>query len=110
MSAEPAWPDDIAITEAAPRMLTALARWMWIPTTRSAGTAQPRLFQRARAKDDPPRAGICCSGGGLRSAAFSFGAMDELWRAGILQDADYLAGVSGGSYAVTAATIVRLLS
>ena len=30
-----------------------------------------------------------------------------LWREGIVQDAQYLAGVSGGSYAVTAATIVR---
>ncbi len=60
-----------------------------------------------RAAGEPPCVGICCSGGGLRSAAFSFGAMDELWRAGILQEADYLAGVSGGSHAVTAATIVR---
>lgn len=107
MSTEPTWPDDIAVAKAAPRKLTALVGWMWIPTKRSVGTSQPGLFQRARAKDDPPRTGICCSGGGLRSAAFSFGAMDELWHAGILQDADYLAGVSGGSYAVTAATIVR---
>ncbi len=107
MSAEPTWPDDIPIAEVAPRKFTGVARWMWISTKRSAGSAQPGLFQRARADGDPPRVGICCSGGGLRSAAFSFGAMDELWRAGILQDADYLAGVSGGSYAVTAATIVR---
>ena len=107
MSAEAAWPADIAIAENTPGKFAAIARWMWIPTKRSVGAAQPRLFQYARAEGDPERVGICCSGGGLRSAAFSFGAMDELWRAGILQDADYLAGVSGGSYAVTAATIVR---
>jgi hypothetical protein len=107
VSAEPAWPDDIAIAEAAPRKLAGLARWMWIPTKRSVGQAQPALFQHARTPGDLARVGICCSGGGLRSAAFSFGAMDELWRAGIIQDADFLAGVSGGSYAVTAATIVR---
>jgi len=71
---------------------------------------QPGLLQHAREPGDPERVGICCSGGGLRSAAFSFGAMDVLWREGILQDADYLAGVSGGSYAVTAATIVRAQS
>jgi hypothetical protein len=33
--------------------------------------------------------------------------LDELWREGIVEQADYLAGVSGGSYAVAAATIVR---
>ena len=64
---------------------------------------QPQLFQHARAADDPQRTGICCSGGGLRSAAFSFGALDVLWREGIVKKLDYLAGVSGGSYAVTAA-------
>jgi hypothetical protein len=36
--------------------------------------------------------------------------MDVLWRKGIVEKADYLAGVSGGSYAVTAATIVRAKS
>jgi hypothetical protein len=43
----------------------------------------------------------------LRSAAFSFGAMGELWRTGDLQRATYLGGVSGGSYAVTAVSMVR---
>jgi hypothetical protein len=58
----------------------------------------------------PERVGICCSGGGLRSASFAFGGMQALWDAGILAPADYLAGVSGGSYAVTAATILRVQS
>ena len=36
--------------------------------------------------------------------------MQVLWAERILQGARYLAGVSGGSYAVTAATILRLRS
>ena len=110
MSTERFWPKDIDLPPAAPRKLTGFLRWLWISTDRSAGAAQPGLFQYPRAAGDPQRTGICCSGGGLRSAAFSFGALDELWRKGIIEKADYLAGVSGGSYAVTAATIVRAQS
>ncbi|MEP7111835.1 MAG: hypothetical protein ABI862_01095 [Ilumatobacteraceae bacterium] len=110
MSTQRAWPADIPLGAARPRKLTALLRWLWISTDHSVGKPQPGLFQSPRAADDPTRVGICCSGGGLRSAAFSFGALDELWRAGIVEKADYLAGVSGGSYAVTAATIVRAQS
>ena len=110
MSTEPAWPADIPITGSPPRKLTGLLRWFWVSANRSAGPSQPGIFQYPRAAGDPQRVGICCSGGGLRSAAFSFGAMDVLWHKGIIQEADYLAGVSGGSYAVTAATIVRAQS
>ncbi len=110
MSTEPAWPADIPITGSPPRKLTGLLRWFWVSANRSAGPPQPGIFQHTRAAGDPQRVGICCSGGGLRSAAFSFGALDELWHKGIIQEADYLAGVSGGSYAVTAATIVRAQS
>ena len=106
MTTEPAWPDDIHIANRPRRKWTALFGWLWIPAKRGVDP-QPLLFQSARHPGDPQRTGICCSGGGLRSAAFSFGALDVLWREGIVQDADYLAGVSGGSYAVTAATIVR---
>ena len=106
MKTEPAWPEDIRIAEPRPRTWTGFFRWLWIPAKRGVDP-QPQLFQHARAAGDPQRTGICCSGGGLRSAAFSFGALDVLWREGIVQDAQYLAGVSGGSYAVTAATIVR---
>lgn len=107
MSTEPVWPADIPLAAARRRKLTGFLRWLWISTDHSVGRPQPGLFQSPRAPGDPARVGICCSGGGLRSAAFSFGAMDVLWREGIVEKADYLAGVSGGSYAVTAATIVR---
>src|SRR4029077_9565908 len=107
---ESTWPADIPVDLAKPSKVAGLFRWMWIPAKPQPGAMQPGLLCHPRSAGDPERTGICCSGGGLRSAAFSFGAMDVLWREGILQDADYLAGVSGGSYAVTAATIVRAQS
>ena len=46
------------------------------------------------------RYGICCSGGGIRSAAFNLGALQVLQAPEnkVLQRATYLAAVSGGSY------------
>ena len=48
------------------------------------------------------RLGICCSGGGLRSAAFNLGALQSLDDAGLLRRADYLSAVSGGAYIASA--------
>src|SRR4051794_4675283 len=42
--------------------------------------------------------GICCSGGGIRSAAFNLGALQSLMDREWFQRARYLAAVSGGSY------------
>jgi hypothetical protein len=50
--------------------------------------------------------GICCSGGGIRSAAYNLGALQALQREDRLEDADYLAGVSGGSYIAAAYCMV----
>jgi hypothetical protein len=47
---------------------------------------------------DPERIGICCSGGGIRSASFNLGALQALRHDGELGKAKYLAAVSGGSY------------
>lgn len=44
------------------------------------------------------RIGICCSGGGIRSAAFNLGVLQALQREEELQRASYLAAVSGGTY------------
>jgi hypothetical protein len=49
--------------------------------------------------------GICCSGGGIRSAAFSLGALQHLQDEGELRRASYLAAVSGGSYIATAISV-----
>jgi hypothetical protein len=59
--------------------------------------------------EDPEggKLGICCSGGGIRSAAFSLGALQALGREGELRRAAYLAAVSGGSYIAAAASMVN---
>jgi hypothetical protein len=58
--------------------------------------------------EDPasPRVGICCSGGGVRSAAYNLGALQALDRRGVLKQAEYLAAVSGGSYIAAAFAMV----
>jgi hypothetical protein len=58
---------------------------------------------------EPPKEdklGICCSGGGIRSAAFSLGALQALQQRGQLRKAAYLAAVSGGSYIAAAVSMV----
>ncbi len=70
--------------------------------------------------EDPPRergTGVCCSGGGIRAAGFTLGALSALerWPAAaetsgpvtrvqdsVLGSANYLASVSGGGYAASA--------
>src|SRR5919106_3686452 len=55
-----------------------------------------------------PGPGICCSGGGIRSAAFNLGALQALERApeaggpSELDRARWLSAVSGGSYLAAA--------
>lgn len=43
------------------------------------------------------RVGICCSGGGVRSAAYNLGALQVLREEDVLKEAQYLSAVSGGS-------------
>lgn len=58
--------------------------------------------------EDPEgdKLGICCSGGGIRSAAFSLGALQVLGENKQLREAAYLAAVSGGSYIAAALSTV----
>ena len=58
----------------------------------------------------PGRTGICCSGGGIRSAAFNLGALQALQQKGGLRSTDYLAAVSGGSYIAAAYAMVATAS
>jgi hypothetical protein len=60
------------------------------------------------AVEDPEagRLGICCSGGGIRSAAFCLGALQQLQETDELRRASYLAAVSGGSYIAAALAMV----
>ena len=54
--------------------------------------------------------GICCSGGGIRSAAFNLGALQSLDEADVLRRADHLSAVSGGSYIASAYAIASRYS
>ena len=54
----------------------------------------------------PTSVGICCSGGGIRSAAFNLGALQALDANEALRPATYLAAVSGGSYIAASMTMV----
>lgn len=51
---------------------------------------------------DARRLGIACSGGGVRSAAYCLGALQELRHQDVLDEAEYLSCVSGGGYAAIA--------
>ncbi len=64
------------------------------------------LYERERIfnKDGPtnvPRFGICFSGGGNRSAAFSIGVLRALHELDLLSKVDVVSAVSGGSYALS---------
>ena len=49
---------------------------------------------------------ICCSGGGIRSAAYCLGALQSLDQGGLLAKAKWVMGVSGGSYIATSRALV----
>lgn len=49
---------------------------------------------------------VCCSGGGIRSAAYCLGALQSLQRGGLLTRAKWILGVSGGSYIAASRALV----
>lgn len=56
-------------------------------------------FNRTAPKDSPPEIGIALSGGGMRAAAYSIGALSGLQKLGYLEKADVISAASGGAYA-----------
>jgi hypothetical protein len=77
---------------------------------KESATPIPRPDQPIAMRELPPPTdlGVCCSGGGIRAAAFGLGALDQLERAGIMARARWLAAVSGGNYAATSWTLARV--
>ncbi|MEI7547503.1 MAG: hypothetical protein WCK21_05525, partial [Actinomycetota bacterium] len=72
-------------------------------TTASAGTATAPTDQQ---QPVDPVYGICCSGGGIRAAAFALGALLGLEEnKDLVARARYLSAVSGGNYAATGWTL-----
>lgn len=49
---------------------------------------------------------ICCSGGGIRSAAYCLGALQSLDQGGLLAKVRWILGVSGGSYITSSRALV----
>ena len=49
---------------------------------------------------------ICCSGGGIRSAAYCLGALQSLAKAGLVAKVRWILGVSGGSYIASSRALV----
>lgn len=82
------------------RLFRFLTGWRPEPDARRAETPE-------NWKPTPDRVGICCSGGGIRSAAYSLGALQRLQQDNVLQQAEYLSAVSGGSYIAAAMTLAR---
>ncbi|MCX5375472.1 hypothetical protein [Streptomyces sp. NBC_00091] len=96
------WDDpDIITPPAAPHAITAVAEW-----ANPSVTAEPpdsvKERWRTRALELPGRkpaeVGICVSGGGIRSASVTLGALQALREGGVLTKARYLVSVSGGGY------------
>ncbi|MDH5224570.1 MAG: patatin-like phospholipase family protein [Actinomycetota bacterium] len=55
----------------------------------------------------PGRVGICCSGGGIRSASFNLGALQALTEHSVVRRARYISAVSGGSYIASALVAIQ---
>jgi hypothetical protein len=81
----------------------ATCRWLLFGVRKEPPPSFRGLYE---APDDPDRTGVCCSGGGIRSAAFNLGALQELQARKELQKARYLSAVSGGSYIASAFCMV----
>ena len=86
------------------RWRTAVASWKLWRSPRfqwflTGARPEPRPASIGTVEDpEPGKLGICCSGGGIRSAAFNLGALQALQSRRTLHEAKYLAAVSGGSY------------
>ena len=79
------------------------------PRPAAIDAAQAALDQEMPAAETGATGGdwaICCSGGGLRSAAYCLGALQSLDRGGLLRTAKWIVGVSGGSYIASSRALV----
>ena len=78
----------------------------------ASGKRAPAASRQGQATDGgtPAQAGgdwaICCSGGGIRSAAYCLGALQSLDQGGLLARARWVLGVSGGSYIASSRALV----
>ncbi|HEU4736257.1 MAG TPA: patatin-like phospholipase family protein [Solirubrobacterales bacterium] len=108
---QPPRADDGGLREAAPAAARQEAarrpRWRWLRLLFNGHRPEPLPSYLGTVEEpEPGKLGVCCSGGGIRSAAFSLGALQSLQERGELRRASYLAAVSGGSYIAAAISMV----
>ncbi|MBT2393411.1 hypothetical protein J7E87_29360 [Streptomyces sp. ISL-1] len=92
---------DIIAPSAAPHASKPLPDWSAPPNAKTPkDSARARWRTRALQLPgrDPAELGICVSGGGIRSASVTLGALQALREAKLLAKAQYLVSVSGGGY------------
>ena len=83
----------------------ATLKWLAYGERRTPPAGYRGLYERPNPAE-PEDVGVCCSGGGIRSAAFNLGALQELQEREVLQNSKYLSAVSGGSYIAAAFCMV----
>ena len=86
--------------------MTSVESSPWAAAIDVARVAQDGAMPAAEA--DAPGGGwaICCSGGGIRSAAYCLGALQSLDSSGLIRIAKWIVGVSGGSYIASSRALV----
>jgi hypothetical protein len=93
---------DVIAPLVAPDPAMPLREWSAPRASEQQKRASARSRWRSRAVRLPGReaapVGICVSGGGIRSASVTLGALQALRERGVLQRARYLVSVSGGGY------------
>jgi hypothetical protein len=78
-----------------------------VRSTRSQADQRTRDEREGTAAPAPSRTIICCSGGGIRSASFCLGGLQQLYEQGVYQAASAVVGVSGGGYIAAALHVLH---
>ena len=82
------------------------SRWRWLLLGEHQEPPVSHLGPVIEPDPATPSVGVCCSGGGIRSASFNLGVLQAIQAAGRLEKVKYLAAVSGGSYIAAAFAMV----
>jgi hypothetical protein len=91
-------PDPRRLPEVLAREYASLGRAVAAPASAADEASSLREIYKRVHQTGPPLSALCISGGGIRSATFALGALQELGRRGLLAQFDYLSTVSGGGY------------
>jgi hypothetical protein len=100
-------PDSLPSTYLRARARRTMARLLARPAPAVAPPAPNESPTTTNWTADDTRFAIAVSGGGIRSASFALGALQELRSAGVLAKARWMTAVSGGSYVASALTILN---